>query len=92
MFGFSQNFWLSMLMLAFTGALIRKYGSSTRCFSNVNTCYMRGRVSSVNFIFIGSSNEIGGFESVWLPRHNPLCLLLAEGLFLLWLSSRLFLP
>ena len=25
--------------------------------------YMKGRVSAVNNIFIGSSNEIGGFES-----------------------------
>ena len=25
--------------------------------------YMRGRVSAVNGIFIGSSNEIGGYES-----------------------------
>jgi hypothetical protein len=24
---------------------------------------MRGRVSSINFIFIGCSNELGGFES-----------------------------
>jgi hypothetical protein len=29
---------------------------------------MRGRVSAVNSVFIGSSNEIGGFESGFTAR------------------------
>jgi hypothetical protein len=26
---------------------------------------LRGRIAAVNFIFIGASNQLGGFESGW---------------------------
>lgn len=64
LFGLSRNFWFSMAMLGLTGM-----------FDNLNVVIrqtlvqfitpdsMRGRVTSVNFIFIGCSNELGGFES-----------------------------
>ncbi|MFI5150067.1 MAG: MFS transporter [Bacteroidia bacterium] len=64
LFALSQNFYLSVFFLFLTGA-----------FDNVSVVVrhsilqlltpdtMRGRVSSVNSIFIGSSNEIGAFES-----------------------------
>ncbi len=64
LFGFSTNFWLALFFLFLTGA-----------FDNVSVVIrhsilqlatpdnMRGRVSAVNGIFIGSSNEIGAFES-----------------------------
>jgi MFS family permease len=63
-FGLSRNFWLSLAMLVLTGA-----------FDNISVVVrhtlvqlltpdeMRGRVSAVNQVFIGSSNELGGFES-----------------------------
>lgn len=63
-FGISRWFFVSFLMLALTGA-----------FDNVSIVVrhtlvqmltpeqMRGRVSAVNSIFIGASNEIGGLES-----------------------------
>jgi MFS family permease len=63
-FGLSRNYWLSMAMLVLTGV-----------FDNLNVVIrqtlvqfitpdeVRGRVSSVNFIFIGCSNELGAFES-----------------------------
>jgi MFS family permease len=63
-FGLSTNFWLSLAMLFLTGA-----------FDNVSVVVrhtlvqlmtpdsMRGRVSAVNQVFIGSSNELGGMES-----------------------------
>jgi len=63
-FALSTNFYLSMLLLMFSGM-----------FDNVSVIIrstamqlltpddMRGRVASVNSIFIGSSNEIGSFES-----------------------------
>ena len=69
-FGVSHWFALSFLMLALTGA-----------FDNVSVVVrhtlvqmlpperMRGRVSAVNNVFIGASNEIGGLESgvtAWL--------------------------
>ena len=63
-FGLSRWFALSFVMLLLTGA-----------FDNVSVVirntlvqmltpeHMRGRVSAVNSMFIGSSNEIGGLES-----------------------------
>jgi len=63
-FGLSRNFPLSWAMLFLTGA-----------FDNISVVVrhtliqlltpdqMRGRVSAVNNIFIGSSNELGGMES-----------------------------
>lgn len=64
LFGVSTNFWAALFFLLLTGA-----------FDNVSVVIrhsilqlatpdnMRGRVSAVNGIFIGSSNEIGAFES-----------------------------
>ncbi|MDZ4664574.1 MAG: MFS transporter [Bacteroidota bacterium] len=63
-FAYSTNYWWAFAMLAFAGA-----------FDNISVVIrhsilqlltpdnMRGRVSAVNSIFIGSSNEIGAFES-----------------------------
>jgi MFS family permease len=63
-FGLSKSFTLSFLMLLLTGV-----------FDNVSVVVrhtlvqmltpdeMRGRVSAVNSIFIGASNELGGLES-----------------------------
>ncbi len=63
-FGFSQWLWLSMAALFLTGA-----------FDNISVVIratlvqimtpdaMRGRVSAVNNVFIGTSNEFGAFES-----------------------------
>jgi MFS family permease len=64
LFGLSTNYWLACFMLFMTGA-----------FDNVSVVVrhsilqlmtpnnMRGRVSAINNIFVGSSNEIGAFES-----------------------------
>ena len=68
-FGFCTNYWLAFTMLLITGA-----------FDNISVVIrssilqlmtpdeMRGRVSAVNSVFIGSSNEIGGFESGFTAR------------------------
>ncbi len=63
-FGFSTAFWLSMLLLAASGAfdsvsmVIRQ-----TLMQWLTPDAMRGRVSAVNSMFIISSNEIGAFES-----------------------------
>ena len=63
-FGISKVFWLSLGMLFLAGAfdsvsvIIR--GSIVQLVTPDN---MRGRVSSVNNIFIGTSNEFGALES-----------------------------
>jgi MFS family permease len=63
-FGFSKNFALSFVMLALTGALdnvsIVVRGTLIQLLTPDE---MRGRVAAVNSIFIGSSNELGAFES-----------------------------
>jgi MFS family permease len=63
-FGLSQNFWLSLVMLALTGALdnISVVIRGTLIMTQTPDA-MRGRVGAVNMIFIGMSNELGGFRS-----------------------------
>ena len=97
MFGLSNNFWLSMVMLAFTGAFDNVSMVVRHVVSQMSTPnYMRGRVSSVNSIFIGSSNEIGGFESGLVAQiYNPVVSVVSGGIGTLvvvaaW--SRLFPP
>lgn len=63
-FAWSTAFWLSMAALAVTGAadMISVYvRQSLIQFATPDA--MRGRVSSVSFIFISASNELGEFES-----------------------------
>ncbi len=63
-FGLSQWFWLSMFMLFLTGALDNISVVIRATLIQVLTPNeMRGRVSAVNFMFIVSSNELGGMES-----------------------------
>lgn len=63
-FGLSREFWLSFLMLLTLGALdnISVVIRSTLVLVRTPD-EMRGRVSSVNSLFIGTSNQLGGFES-----------------------------
>jgi MFS family permease len=63
-FGLSKLFWLSMLFLALSGAFdsVSMIIRST-IMQLLTPDHMRGRVSSVNSMFIISSNEIGAFES-----------------------------
>jgi sugar phosphate permease len=64
LFGLSTSFWVSLFLLMISGAfdcisvIIR--GTLLQTLTPEN---MKGRVSAVNHIFIGSSNEIGMFES-----------------------------
>ena len=63
-FGFSTNFWLSLVALALTGAFDNVSMVVRQVVTQMSTPNeMRGRVSAVSSIFIGSSNELGGFES-----------------------------
>ena len=63
-FALSKNFYLALSLLAFSGALdgVSVYVRNT-IFQLSTPEHMKGRVSAVNNIFIGSSNEIGEFES-----------------------------
>ncbi|MBT3270799.1 MFS transporter [Candidatus Poribacteria bacterium] len=81
-FGLTTNFWIAMAMLFLTGV-----------FDNVSVVVrhtlmqlltpdaMRGRVSAVSAIFIGSSNELGGFESGLVARlTTPVISVVAGGI------------
>jgi len=64
LFGLSRSIWFSLLLLGLSGAfdsisvIIRQTLMQT-----LTPEHMKGRVSAVNNIFVGSSNEIGAFES-----------------------------
>jgi len=63
-FGISRSFWLSMLMLFICGALDNVSVVVRHSLVQLLTPdEKRGRVSAVNSLFIGTSNELGGFES-----------------------------
>ncbi|MGL2965606.1 MFS transporter [Flavobacterium sp. XGLA_31] len=63
-FGLSTWFWVSVLAMFFSGIFD---GVSVVIRQTILQLYtpdnMRGRVASVNSIFVGSSNEFGAFES-----------------------------
>ncbi|MCC6514833.1 MAG: MFS transporter [Chitinophagales bacterium] len=64
LFGISKIFWFSMFCLMMSGALDGISVSIRHTIVQLSTPdEMRGRVSAVNSMFIGSSNEIGEFES-----------------------------
>jgi MFS family permease len=64
LFAVSTNFYLSMFFLFLTGAFDSVSVVLRQTILQLSTPdSMRGRVSAVNSIFIGSSNEIGAFES-----------------------------
>ncbi len=63
-FGLSRSFWLSIAALAVTGACDNISVVVRHTLVQLLTPdAMRGRVSAVNNVFIGSSNELGAFES-----------------------------
>ncbi len=63
-FGVSTQFWLSMTALAVAGAADMVSVVIRQSLVQLETPNeMRGRVSAVNAIFIGASNQLGEFES-----------------------------
>jgi MFS family permease len=63
-FGFSRWFWFSLLMLCVCGAVDNISIVVRHTLVQLLTPdEKRGRVSAVNSLFIGTSNELGGFES-----------------------------
>jgi len=63
-FGLSRSFWLSMTMLLLLGSCDNISVVIRSTLVQVLTPDdMRGRVSALNSLFIGTSNELGAFES-----------------------------
>jgi MFS family permease len=64
LFALSRSFWLSLLLLLISGMVDNVSVIIRSTLLTLRTPqHMLGRVSAVNQIFIGSSNEIGSFES-----------------------------
>jgi len=64
LFALSTNYWVAFFMLFATGAFDNVSVVVRHSILQLMTPdHMRGRVSAINSIFIGSSNEIGAFES-----------------------------
>ncbi len=63
-FGLSTHFWLSFFFLFMAGVLDAvSVNIRMSLMQHLTPEHMKGRVSSVNSIFVTSSNEIGAFES-----------------------------
>ena len=64
LFGLSVHFWLSMFLLAVSGGADTVSVVVRQTLVQIETPdAMRGRVSAVNSVFIGASNQLGEFES-----------------------------
>jgi len=63
-FGLSSVFWISVVALFFSGVTDGVSMVVRQTILQLKTPdHMRGRVASVNSMFVGSSNELGAFES-----------------------------
>jgi MFS family permease len=81
-FGLSRSFWLSLFALAVAGACDNISVVVRHTLVQLLTPdAMRGRVAAVNNVFIGSSNELGAFES-GLAAHffGPVISVVAGGI------------
>ncbi|NML41728.1 MFS transporter [Chitinophaga sp. G-6-1-13] len=70
LFGVSTSFWLSIAILLVSGALDGVSVIIRQTILQLKTPdEMRGRVASVSSMFVGSSNELGAFESGFMARQ-----------------------
>lgn len=73
LFALSENLYLSMFILALSGAFDSvSVVLRSLIMQTFTPDEMRGRVASVNSIFIGSSNEIGDFEAGTAAKYMGL--------------------
>jgi MFS family permease len=81
-FGLSQSFWLSFLALFVCGSADNVSVVVRHTLVQLLTPdEKRGRVSAVNSLFIGTSNELGGFESGLLSHlANPVFSVVSGGI------------
>ena len=81
-FGYSHWFWLSFLALFLCGAADNVSVVVRHTLVQLLTPdEKRGRVSAVNSLFIGTSNELGGFESGFVAHFtNPLFSVVSGGI------------
>ena len=64
LFALTSHFWLAALLLMLSGVCDGvSVVMRTTIMQLMTPDHLRGRVSAINGIFIGSSNELGAFES-----------------------------
>jgi MFS family permease len=81
-FGVSRSFWLSLSMLAALGGLdsVSMVVRDTLMLTRVPHA-MRGRVAAIEGVFVGSSNQLGGFESgLTAQLFGPILSVVAGGI------------
>lgn len=91
-FGISTSFWLSITVLAISGAADMISVVIRQSLVQLDTPDdMRGRVSAVNSVFIGASNQLGEFESgvsaAWL---GPVASVVVGGVGTLFVAAAWF--
>lgn len=81
-FGLSTQIWLSLLMLALVGAFDNISVVIRQTLVQLQTPEsLRGRVSAVNSLFIGTSNELGGYESGLVAEYfGPVASVVSGGI------------
>jgi predicted MFS family arabinose efflux permease len=81
-FGISESFVLSLAMLFIAGAVDNISVVVRHVLVQVRTPdHLRGRVSSVNSVFIECSNELGAFESGLVARlFGPIASVVSGGI------------
>ena len=69
-FGLSRNFWLSLAMMFLCGAMDNISVVVRQTLVQLLTPdQLLGRVSAINMLFIGTSNEFGEFESGFVAKY-----------------------
>lgn len=88
LFALSSSFYLSLCLLFFAG-MFDSYSMVVRgaLLQIFTPDEMKGRVSAVNSIFIGSSNELGAFESGLAARFMGLVSSVVFGAFVTFAST-----
>lgn len=81
-FGLSRSMWLSLVMLFLLGALDNVSVVIRHTLVQMLTPNrLRGRVAATNSLFIGASNELGGFESGLVAHFfGPVAAVVSGGL------------
>ncbi len=70
LFGLSTSFFISFMMLFFAGLFDGVSVVIRHSILQIKTPdHLKGRVSSINMMFISSSNELGAFESGFTARY-----------------------
>jgi MFS family permease len=79
-FGFSRSFWFSVAVYAVAGMADQVSVVMRSTIVQLTTPdALRGRVSSINMIFIGASNQVGAMESGFVAAYTSATFAVVSG-------------